>query len=64
MSEGPHPPITARTLALWAAPPALALVMLAVTFWRGWEPWFGYACLIGGGIGTLMLVGRHYRIGE
>ncbi|MEO1039323.1 MAG: hypothetical protein AAFX09_07230 [Pseudomonadota bacterium] len=59
-----HAPVTARIWALWATPPLLAIVAFAITFWQGWQPWFGYACLITGALGTLMLVGQHFRIGD
>jgi len=55
-------PITALTVASWFIPLAVAFVVLAITFAMNWEPWFGYAALIAGGIGGLMLAGERLGV--
>ena len=53
-----RPALTAGRVALWMAPLALSLVVLAATFALNWEPWFGYASVIAGALGSLMIAGE------
>ena len=56
--------ITAVLVFKWSLPVLVSLVVLATTFLIGWEPWFGYAAVIAGALGSLMYVGRSLGIGE
>lgn len=56
-------PITPARIALWASPLALSLLVLALTFVMNWQPWFGYASVIAGALGSLMLAGEGLKIG-
>jgi hypothetical protein len=56
-------PISKLTLALWALPILAGLVVLALTYALNWEPWFGFASIIAGGLLTVMLVGNHFNVG-
>ena len=47
--------ITPRRLAIWAIPFLVSLLVLAATFALDWQPWFGYASVIAGALGSLML---------
>lgn len=57
-SDAPKPRIGVRELALWALPLLASLGVLALTFAMNWEPWFGYAALIAGALGSLMIAGE------
>jgi fatty acid desaturase len=62
--ENPAPrPVTFRRLLIWAIPFALGLAALAIVIWAGWELWTGIGFVIAGALGSLMMVGQHYRIG-
>lgn len=62
--ENPTPrPITLRSLLIWVIPSALGLAALAIVIWAGWELWTGIGFVIAGALGSLMMVGQHYRIG-
>ena len=58
-----RPAITAVRLALWSAPFAVSLLVLAVTFAMNWEPWFGFSSVIAGALGSLMLAGQQLQVG-
>jgi fatty acid desaturase len=63
--EDPKParkPVTARTLLLWAAPVLAGLLVLALALAMNWEPWFGYAAVIAGVLGALMMAGEHFGV--
>ncbi|MEQ8405614.1 MAG: hypothetical protein RKE49_10985 [Oceanicaulis sp.] len=53
--ETPNTQITPRRLAVWALPFLISLLVLAATFALNWQPWFGYASVIAGLLGSLML---------
>ena len=64
MSDAPTPrPISKLTLALWALPVLAGFGVLALAYALNWEPWFGFASIIAGGLLTIMLVGNHYNVG-
>jgi|GEM_PF-2963817 hypothetical protein len=59
--SGPEPArsrVTLLRLIVWALPFLASLGVLAATFALNWEPWFGYASVIAGALGTLMLAGE------
>ena len=56
------PELTPVTVVKFALPVLLACLVMALTFAMGWEPWFGYASLIAGVLGSIMMVGRAYGI--
>lgn len=58
------PQITPVLVFKWSLPLLISLAVLAGTFLIGWEPWFGYAAVIAGALGSLMYVGRSLGIGE
>jgi hypothetical protein len=58
------PQITPVLVFKWSLPVLVSLLVLAGTFFVGWEPWFGYAAVIAGALGSLMYVGRSLGIGE
>ncbi|MGJ3231540.1 MAG: hypothetical protein ACFE0P_07060 [Oceanicaulis sp.] len=53
-----RPAVTPVRVLLWASPLLASLLVLAATFALNWEPWFGYASVIAGALGSLMLVGE------
>ncbi|XBQ15247.1 MAG: hypothetical protein ABL308_09785 [Oceanicaulis sp.] len=55
-------PIGPRDVALFALPVLIGIGVLALTFWRGWEPWFGYAAVIAGVLGAVMLAGERLGV--
>ena len=59
----PPRPISLRQLFIWAIPFDLGLVGLLIVIAMGWELWTGIGFLIAGALGTLMLIGQHYKIG-
>jgi fatty acid desaturase len=62
--KNPAPrPLSLRSLLIWAIPFALGLAALALVMWAGWELWTGIGFVIAGALGSLMMVGQHYRIG-
>lgn len=62
--KNPAPrPVTLRRLLIWAIPFALGLAALAIVIGAGWELWTGIGFVIAGALGSLMMVGQHYRIG-
>ena len=64
MSDAPTPrPITKLMILLWALPVLAGFGVLALTYAMHWEPWFGFASIIAGGLLTIMLVGNHYKVG-
>jgi len=50
-------------MVLWALPVLAGLGVVALAFALNWEPWFGYASVIAGGLLSLMLVGNHFKVG-
>ncbi len=59
-----RPAITPVLVFKWSLPLLVSLLVLAASFLVGWEPWFGYAAVIAGALGSLMYVGRTLGIGE
>ena len=59
-----RPQITPMLIFKWSLPLLISLLVLAGTLLAGWEPWFGYAAVIAGALGSLMYVGRTLGIGE
>ena len=55
-------PVTAWTVAGWFIPLAVSLLVLALTFAMNWEPWFGYAAVIAGALGGLMMAGERLGV--
>lgn len=55
-------PVTALTLALWAAPVLGGLAVLVLALAMNWQPWFGYAAVIAGVLGAVMLAGEHFGV--
>ncbi|GGH08344.1 hypothetical protein GCM10007420_26500 [Glycocaulis albus] len=55
--------IGVRQLFIWAIPLGLGLAGLLLVILIGWELWTGIGLAIAGALGTLMLVGQHYKIG-
>ena len=53
-------PVLAVKLSL---PFLLSLLVLVLAFVMGWEPWFGYASVIAGALGSLMYAGHVFDIG-
>ncbi|MCP2670166.1 hypothetical protein NHF40_04415 [Maricaulaceae bacterium EIL42A08] len=60
----PKPELTPGQIARWSLPFVISLIVPVVAFTLNWQPWFGYAAMIAGALGTLMYVGRSYGIGE
>ncbi len=58
------PDLTPAQIARWSLPFVLSLAVLVITLSVGWQPWFGYASVIAGALGSLMYVGHSYGIGE
>jgi hypothetical protein len=56
--------ITPGLVARWLLPFVVSVGVLALTFAMNWQPWFGYAALIAGALGSLMYAGRSLGIGE
>lgn len=52
-----------RRILIWTLPLDLGLIGLVAVIAAGWELWTGIGLLIAGALGTLMLIGNHYRIG-
>ncbi|MBI1264092.1 MAG: hypothetical protein GC187_05095 [Alphaproteobacteria bacterium] len=55
-------PVTALTLALWAAPVLAGFGVLALALALNWQPWFGYAAVIAGVLGAVMMAGEHFGV--
>ncbi|MCH8488985.1 MAG: hypothetical protein LAT81_03510 [Oceanicaulis sp.] len=63
--ETPKParkPVTALTVLLWAAPVLAGLLVLALALAMNWQPWFGYAAVIAGVLGAVMMAGEHFGV--
>ncbi|MGX6648083.1 hypothetical protein ACWCOP_09095 [Maricaulaceae bacterium MS644] len=56
--EPARSPVTPLRLVLWSLPFLASLLVLAATFALNWEPWFGYASVIAGALGSLMVAGE------
>ncbi|WP_429912011.1 hypothetical protein [Glycocaulis sp.] len=52
-----------RRILIWTLPLDLGIVGLVAVILMGWELWTGIGLLIAGALGTLMVIGQHYRIG-
>lgn len=52
-----------RRILLWSLPFDLGLVALIIVLAVGWELWTGIGFIIAGALGSVMLIGNHYRIG-
>lgn len=52
-----------RRLLIWTLPLDLGLVALVVVILLGGELWTGIGFVIAGALGTVMLVGQHYKVG-
>ncbi|MGY6661398.1 MAG: hypothetical protein ACXIVO_03680 [Glycocaulis sp.] len=65
MANEPRPStgISLRQLFIWAIPFDLGLVGLLIVILMGWELWTGIGLVIAGALGTVMLIGQHYKIG-
>jgi hypothetical protein len=50
--------VTPLRIVLWSLPFLASLLVLAATFALNWEPWFGYASVIAGALGSLMVAGE------
>ena len=59
-----RPEITPVLIFKWSLPLLISLGVLAGSFLAGWEPWFGYAAVIAGALGSRRYVGRTLGIGE
>jgi hypothetical protein len=57
-AEAARSPVTPLRIALWSLPFLASLLVLAATFALNWEPWFGYASVIAGALGSLMVAGE------
>jgi hypothetical protein len=55
-------PVTAVTLLLWAAPVVGGLLVLALALAMNWAAWFGYAAVIAGVLGAVMMAGEHFGV--
>ena len=58
-----RPPVTKMTLLLWALPVLAGVGFLALSYALNWEPWFGFSCIIAGGLLSVMLIGNHFKVG-
>ena len=66
MSEDPgrqRAPVTGFQIFKWTLPVLAGLLINLVSMLQGWEPWFGYAAIIAGALGTLMYVGQSLGVG-
>lgn len=52
-----------RRILLWSLPFDLGLLALIIVLAVGWELWTGIGFVIAGALGSVMLIGNHYRIG-
>ncbi|MCC5981065.1 MAG: hypothetical protein JJU26_05035 [Oceanicaulis sp.] len=52
-----------RRILIWTLPLDLGLIGFVAVLLAGWELWTGIGLLIAGALGSLMLIGNHYRIG-
>jgi len=56
-------PVTKMTLLKWALPILAGIGVLVLSYALHWEPWFGFASIIAGGLLTVMLIGNHFNVG-
>lgn len=56
--------VTRFQIFKWSLPALAGVLVNFASMVQGWEPWFGYAAIIAGGLGTLMYVGHSLGIGE
>ena len=66
MSEEPgrkRPAITGFQIFKWSLPALAGFLVNLASMVQGWEPWFGYAAIIAGALGSLMYVGQSLGIG-
>lgn len=57
-ADAARSPVTPLRIVLWSLPFLASLLVLAATFALNWEPWFGYASVIAGALGSLMVAGE------
>jgi hypothetical protein len=58
------PDVTPAQIARWSLPFVISLGVMVLALSLNWQPWFGYAAVIAGALGSLMYVGHSYGIGE
>ncbi|MFW6413501.1 MAG: hypothetical protein ACOC0V_05140 [Oceanicaulis sp.] len=51
-----------RDVVIWSLPVLAGLAVLVLTFAMNWEPWFGYAAVIAGVLGAVMLAGERLGV--
>lgn len=61
--EPDRPAITGFQIFKWSLPALAGFVVNLISMLAGWEPWFGFAAIIAGALGTLMYVGQSLKIG-
>ncbi len=59
-----RPEVTPAQIARWSLPFVISLAVLVLALSLNWQPWFGYAAVIAGVLGSLMYVGHSYGVGE
>ncbi len=55
-------PVTGMTLLLWSAPVLGGFAVLALALTMNWQPWFGYAAVIAGVLGAVMMASEHFGV--
>ncbi|MGY6532967.1 hypothetical protein [Glycocaulis sp.] len=65
MSDEKHTiePGLVRRILIYTLPLDLGILAFVAVILIGWELWTGIGLLIAGALGSLMLIGNHYRIG-
>lgn len=65
MSDEKHTvdPGLVRRILIYTLPLDLGILALVAVILMGWELWTGIGLLIAGALGTLMVIGQHYKIG-
>jgi Flp pilus assembly protein TadB len=58
-----RPAITGLQVFKWSLPSLAGFVVNLIAMLLGWEPWFGYAAIIAGALGSLMYVGQSLGVG-
>jgi len=58
-----RPAVTGFQIFKWSLPALAGFIVNLISMVQGWEPWFGYAAIIAGALGTLMYVGQSLGIG-
>ncbi|MFN3835307.1 MAG: hypothetical protein ACK4NO_05345 [Glycocaulis sp.] len=52
-----------RRILIYTLPFDLGILAFVAVILIGWELWTGIGFIIAGALGSLMLIGNHYRIG-